>query len=221
MLLEISGGHLDLLLVGWYSEMEDSGRIAQISLQDLRSIEPNADAGGYFAEVAEDADASAVRDAVLAATNGTAKVELVDRSTDELDAFRLAFIMISVLVLSVALVNLVGTTFVSIRERQRDIGVLKTVGFTPNQIGVSVAAGAAAYALAAVVIGVPLGLIASRAMHDAVGRATGSGPGFGSPPQAAALLIAAAVIVLGSVALAALAARRAARTPVAEILRAE
>jgi putative ABC transport system permease protein len=219
--LDISGKRLDLLLVGWYSEMEDSGRIAQITLDALRSVEPNADAGGYFAAVAADADAVAVRDAVLNATGGAAKVELVDRSTDELDAFGLAFKMISALVLAVAFVNLVGTTLVSIRERQRDIGVLKTVGFTPNQIGVSVATGAAAYALMAVVIGVPAGLAASAAMHDAVGRATGSGPGFGSSPQASSLVLAAVVIVLGSIILAALAARRAARTSVAEILRAE
>jgi putative ABC transport system permease protein len=219
--LDISGGKLDLVVVGWYSEMEDSGKIAQISIDDLRTIEPDVDPGGYFAEVPVEADASAVRNAVLAATNGAAKVELLDRSTDELDAFRLAFIMISMLVLAVAFVNLIGTTLVGIRERQRDIGVLKTVGFTPNQIGATVAAGAAAYALLAVVIGVPLGLIASTAMHDAVGRGTGSGPGFGSAPQVGAVAVAAVVLVIGSTALAALSARRAARTSVAEILRSE
>ena len=36
-----------------------------------------------------------------------------------------------------------------------DIGVLKTLGFTPRQVAVSVATGTAALALAAVVLGVP------------------------------------------------------------------
>lgn len=219
--LDLSGRHLDLTLVGWYSEMEDSGRIAQISLDDLRTVEPDASPGGYFVKTNDPSGAGVVRDAVVAATSGTVKVELVDRGADDLDAFRLAFILISLLVLTVALVNVVGTTLVSIRERQRDIGVLKTVGFTPAQVGGSVAAGAAAYAIAAIVIGVPAGLLASAAMQNAVGRGTGSGPGFGAGPSVVALTVAVVAVMACTVALAAVAARRAAQTPVADILRSE
>ncbi|MGZ4764541.1 MAG: FtsX-like permease family protein [Ilumatobacteraceae bacterium] len=123
--------------------------------------------------------------------------------------------------MAIALVNLVGTTLLGIRERQRDIGILKTVGFTPTQIGVSVAAGGAAYAVAAVIIGVPAGLIASAAMQNAVGKATGIGPGFGSAPEIGVIAVVAGFIVIGCIALAATTARRAARAPVAEILRSE
>ncbi len=135
--------------------------------------------------------------------------------------FRVAFLVVSLLVLAVALVNLLGTTLVGIRERLHDIGILKTVGFTPRQLGVSVAAGGAAYALAAIAIGVPSGLLAAAAMHDAVGRATGIGPGFGSAPAVDAVLVSGALVVAASSLLAAVAARRAARAQVADILRSE
>ncbi|MGZ4723118.1 MAG: ABC transporter permease, partial [Ilumatobacteraceae bacterium] len=221
MPLDVSGGRLVLRIVGWYAESEDSGRIAEITLDDLRRVEPNADPGGYFVDVREPADGPAVRDAVLTATGNTAKVELADSNNDDLVAFRVAFVIISVLVMAIALVNLVGTTLLGIRERQRDIGILKTVGFTPTQIGVSVAAGGAAYAVAAVIIGVPAGLIASAAMQNAVGKATGIGPGFGSAPEMGVIAVVAGFIVIGCIALAATTARRAARAPVAEILRSE
>ncbi|MGZ4740299.1 MAG: ABC transporter permease [Ilumatobacteraceae bacterium] len=221
MPLDVSGGRLVLRIVGWYAESEDSGRIAEITLDDLRRVEPNADPGGYFVDVREPADGPAVRDAVLTATGNTAKVELADSNNDDLVAFRVAFVIISVLVMAIALVNLVGTTLLGIRERQRDIGILKTVGFTPTQIGVSVAAGGAAYAVAAVIIGVPAGLIASAAMQNAVGKATGIGPGFGSAPEIGVIAVVAGFIVIGCIALAATTARRAARAPVAEILRSE
>lgn len=203
------------------AESEDSGKIAQITLDDLKNVEPSADPGGYFVDVNELDDAVVVRDAVLAATANVAKVELADRGMDELDAFRFAFIVISVLVMAIAFVNLVGTTLVGIRERRRDLGVLKTVGFTPTQIGESVAAGGAAYALTAVLLGVPAGLFASAAMQDAVGRATGIGPGYASAPTIGAIVVAAACIIVLSVVLAAAAAQRASRAPVAEILRSE
>jgi putative ABC transport system permease protein len=162
-----------------------------------------------------------VRDAVLAASDGKAKVALVDRSTDELDAFRASFYVISLLVLAVSLVNLLGTTLLGIRERIHDIGVLKTIGFTPWQMATSTAAGAAAYALAAVAIGIPLGLVVSSAMLNTVGRSTGLGPGYGSAPAVAALLVTGLAIVTLGALMGAIAARGAARAPVADILRSE
>ena len=219
--LDVSGGRLDLRVVGRYSESEDSGQIAQISLADLRRVEPDADAGGYFVHTTPDASPRAIRRAVVAASGGAATVELVDTSTDELDSFRAAFYLISFLVLAVGFVNLLGTTLLGIRERTRDLGILKTIGFTPRQIATSVATGDAALAVAAVLVGIPLGLLVSAQMQDVINRTSGIGPGFGSTPTAAALLVTAMFIVVLAAALGATAARRAASASVADIVRTE
>ncbi len=76
--LDVSGGQLELRVAGWYGESEDSGKIAQITLDALRRVEPDADPGGYFVRLAEGADPAAVRDTLLAATRGVAKIEIVD-----------------------------------------------------------------------------------------------------------------------------------------------
>ena len=83
------------------------------------------------------------------------------------------------------------------------------------------ATGGAAYAVAAVALGVPVGLFASPTMQDAVGRSTGIGPGYASAPTIGAVAMTVVVFVAAAAGLAALAARRAAQAPVADILRSE
>ena len=61
--------------------------------------------------------------------------------TDDLDAFGIAFWMVAGLVLAVALANLGATILLGVRERMRDMGVLRTIGFTPSQSVASTAIG--------------------------------------------------------------------------------
>lgn len=219
--LEVSGGRLDLRLVGWYSESEDSGEILQMPLAALRRVEPGAGAGAYFVHLAEGADSHQVRDALLASLGGRPTVEVAGEIPEAFDAFRAAFYVITLLVLTVGLVNLVATTVLGIRERARDIGILKTIGFTPRQVAAGVASAGGATAIAAVLLGVPAGVLVGQAMLDAVGRASGLGPGFGEGPGAGAVALSVAALVALSAGLGALAARRATRRSVVEVLRAE
>lgn len=219
--LDVAGGRLDLEVVGWYAEAEDTGLIAQITLDALRRVEPGADAGEYLVRLDDDTEAPSVRDAVLRATGGRAGVGLVDRSTDELDAFGVALIGITLLVLAVGLTNLVATTTLGVRERMRDIGVLKTIGFTPLQVAVSVAVGSAAYGAAAVLLGLPAGLVTASAMLDGVGTESGIGPGIAQLPTVGPLAFVALGIVGAAGVLGLVVAGRAASARVADVLRAE
>jgi putative ABC transport system permease protein len=219
--LDVSGGRLDLEIVGWYAEGEDTGLIAQIQLAALRRVEPTAAPGEYLVRLRTATDASSVSAAVVRATGGRAEVGLVDRGTDELDAFGAALIGVTLLVLAVGLANLVGTTLLGVRERMRDIGVLKTIGFTPLQVALSVASGSAAYGIAAVLVGVPAGLLTAVAMLDGVGREAGLGPGIAQLPAVAPLVLVAFAIVFVTGAFGLVVARRAASARVAEVLRAE
>jgi putative ABC transport system permease protein len=217
--LELSGGQLDLRIVGRYAEIDDSGEIVQITLPDLRKVEPEAEEGNYLARVEPGSNPQRVAREIATATGAAVTVEEAD--TDVFNAFSAAFYVITLLVLAVGLANLFATTALGIRERMHDIGVLKAVGFTPRQVAVSVAVGTAAMALAAAAIGIPLGLLVARLMQETIGRASGIGPEFGDSPAALGVAVAACLLVAVAVALGALVARRAARAPAAEILRAE
>jgi putative ABC transport system permease protein len=191
-----------------------------ITLADLRRLEPGADPGTFLVRVAPSADRRTLARAIRAAAPGAdVSVEEVDLGV--FDAFRAAFYAIGVLVLLVGLVNLVGSTLLGIRERTRDVAILKTLGFTPGQVATSVAVSTGAFALAAVVIGVPAGLLAAHLMLATVGRGAGVGPEFGAAPSAGGVALVALAIVGLATGVGALVARHAARAPVAEVLRAE
>jgi hypothetical protein len=66
------------------------------------------------------------------------------------------------LVVLVAIGTLVHALVLSVRERRRDLGVLRTFGFTPRQTLATVTSQAVAIAVVAVVLGVPLGLAGGR-----------------------------------------------------------
>ena len=216
--LELGGRRLNLEIVGRYQDTEDSGEVAQITLAGLRRVEPGAPPGDYFLRIAPSADGRSVARA-LSAAGGS--VQLRDTDVGDFDPFRFAFYALSLLVLSLALVNLLAATVLGMRERIRDIGVLKTIGFTPRQVVWSVAAGSVATSLVGVILGVPAGLFVADLMLEAVGRGAGIGPEFGSSPSVLAVAVAVTGIVVLAAATGAFVARRAARAQVADVLRAE
>lgn len=219
--MTIGGQPITLSIVGWYSVSEDSGEIVQFSLGDLRAIEPGAAAGTYLVRAKDPAEVGELTARLRAAVGDSADVRPVDRSLDELDAFRAVFFVLTGLVLLIGVANLFGTMALAVRERLRDIAVLKTIGFTPAQVMKSVAASAAVLGVAAALIGVPAGLAVQRLLLDEVGRTAGFGPGLGEAPAVAALTVMAAGTIVLTALIGMGAARRTARTEVSTILRTE
>jgi ABC-type lipoprotein release transport system permease subunit len=107
----------------------------------------------------------------------------------------------------------------SVRARRGDLAVLKSLGFTRGQVSASVAWQATALASVALVIGIPLGLVAGRWSWSAFQRSFGAI----APPLVAPLafaVLAVATLLLAN-AIAAIPARLAARTRPAALLNVE
>lgn len=139
----------------------------------------------------------------------------------EIDAFRLAFLLVSLLVIIVAVANLASTMLLSVRQRTHDLGVLRAVGVAPRQLVAMIATGAAALAVVAAVIGVPLGLIISNTVAAVVGSASGIGPGLGAGPGVATVVMLVLITVALAAILGAVAARRTVVAEVSELVRYE
>jgi hypothetical protein len=107
----------------------------------------------------------------------------------------------------------------SIRQRRRDLAVLKTMGFVRRQVHAAVAWQATTLALVAVVLGVPLGIIGGRALWTLFANELGVEPNPRSGLASNLIVIPAALILANLIAV--WPGRSAARTRPAQILRTE
>ena len=73
------------------------------------------------------------------------------------------------LLLVITLTALAAVALLSVRERIRDYGVLKTIGMTPRQIASSLVSAHTAVALVAAVLAIPLGLALYVAVYEIAG----------------------------------------------------
>ena len=71
--------------------------------------------------------------------------------------------------LVITVTTLIAITLLCVRERVRDYGVLKTIGFTPRQIASSLVSAHAALALPAALIAIPAGIALYRAVFAMAG----------------------------------------------------
>ncbi|HET6949129.1 MAG TPA: FtsX-like permease family protein [Acidimicrobiales bacterium] len=217
--VEASGRPIELTIVGWYREGEDTGEVLRFPLADLQGVDPAAEPDWAGVNLADGRDADTVAASLRRRLGGAARVEVATiEMSDEIQVFRLAFVLVSGLVVVMALANLASTMLLAVRERAHEFGVLRAVGVTPRQVVAMVAVGAAALAVVAALIGVPLGWAASAMVTEVVGVASGLGPGIGATPGAAAVLVVVPAAVVVAAVLGAVSARRAAAAEVSELV---
>ena len=111
------------------------------------------------------------------------------------------------------------TLIASVRQRRRDLALLKTVGFVRRQLAAAVAWQASVAAVVGIVVGIPLGVIAGRWLWDLFADQIYAVP-YPTVSVTSIVLVALGTLVLANV-VAAVPARTAARTPTAVMLRAE
>jgi ABC-type lipoprotein release transport system permease subunit len=118
-----------------------------------------------------------------------------------------------------ALVALALTLIASVRRRRFDLALLKALGFTPRQLGASVAWQATVAAAIGVVVGLPLGVVLGRQLWILFAKGLNAVP-VPTVPVGSVVLVAVGALLFANV-VAAIPGRRAARTPTATLLRAD
>jgi putative ABC transport system permease protein len=109
---------------------------------------------------------------------------------------------------------LVAVGLLMVRERVRDIGILRAIGMAPGQVVTTVAGTLAVVALVAGVLAIPVGL----GLYTLLYTATGSDEAIDLPPWWA-LASAPLVLVIATLITTAIPARLAVRVPVAQAIR--
>jgi ABC-type antimicrobial peptide transport system permease subunit len=94
-----------------------------------------------------------------------------------------------------ALATLLHFLVVSTFGRRRDLGVLKTIGFTPRQVRATIAWQATTVIVVALGIGVPLGVLGGRAGWSAFARYLGADPTTQTPVLVLLVAVPVAIVV--------------------------
>ena len=211
------GPEASFTIVGRYIDVD--GRVMTTTADSLPGDRQPSD---YLVQVKPGVDTRLFANSLIEASGGNLDPELLSETIGDIrDQFRSVLIALNAVLLSIAGINLLSSLLLSVRERQHDFAILKTVGFTPRQVMLSVFSASVALAVIAVAVGIPLGLLATRGMFAIVSSTAGIGDNVGTMPGIAWLAPILPVAILLAALATVLPARRASQMKVAEAMRYE
>jgi putative ABC transport system permease protein len=217
---------LELPVVGTYVEDGNSGRRIMFDFATVKEIVPDPGFVSFGAKLLPGTDAEAVRQSLQRDGGGGIDVdnlaqEWVDVLEESRREVRTILFSLNGVLLAVAVVSLLTSLLFTVRERQRDIGILKSIGLTPVQVVSAFVMGSTIFALLAAVIGLPAGVLLTNVLIDFSAEQDGLPKGIAEIPSIGWLLlvvpIAVAVTAIGS----ALPAVQAGRSRITDALRYE
>ncbi|MDH3250951.1 MAG: ABC transporter permease, partial [Acidimicrobiia bacterium] len=150
---------IEVEVVGWYRDTEDSGEILRYRFEDLAAAEPGVVPGIYRITLEPGSDAAAVGSILADRIGPDARAEVLDTGRADIEPLMMVLRAIAAVLFLTAGINLLSTLLTSSRESARRTGVELSIGFTPRQLIGQGAVAGAVLGLVAVVIGVPLGLV--------------------------------------------------------------
>ncbi|MFG2483833.1 FtsX-like permease family protein [Streptomyces virginiae] len=215
--LALNGRQVATTVVG--ELVEGDARALDATWQTFLQLSPEAGAAEYEVRLAAGADVRAYVEAAEAIDPNLRVAVLDGRNAGTITVVAFSSVF-TVLLSIVAALGVFNTVLLGVRERRRDIGMLKSIGMTPRQVVAMTVTSVAGVGAVGGLLGVPLGLIAHRLVVDNVGVVTfpESMKAVWDAPLVAGLLLAGVVIaVLGAL----VPARSAARMTIASALHTE
>lgn len=220
----VDGHPIRLRLVGEVFGTNNNGHTAWYDWATLASVEPPAQPLRYAVQLRPGTDAAAYAKAFQAQEPDSLQVS-VPRATSvaAIDAVNVILLVLAIVLGLVAAAGVLSTTLLDVRQRRRDIAILKTVGMGPAQILAMVLTSATVLGVAGGLLGTPIGQFA----HHGILAALINSGGEDLPARAYNVLPTTTLYLLGltgvAIALlgALLPARHALRGQIAPALRSE
>ncbi|WP_459649694.1 ABC transporter permease [Kitasatospora sp. Ki12] len=213
--LDLDGRHLTVTLVGEESEGNPRAFASNDATRAALTDDPHA--VEYDVRLAEGADPEAYQRAVSAADPSLSPSVFAPDMGGPIVAVISFATIFTVLLSVVAALGVFNALLLTIRERRRDLGMLKSIGMTPRQVVTMTLASVTWQGAVSAAIGVPAGILAHRLLVENVGSIVF--PESAMDVWDVPLLIGLALAGVGIAVLGALVpARSAARLPIAEVL---
>ncbi|MFG2843616.1 ABC transporter permease [Kitasatospora sp. NPDC048296] len=213
--LVLDGRQTTVTLVG--EEIQGNANAITSNAATAALLTPDPHVVEYDVRLAAGADAAAYQKAVTAADPSLAASVVTPGTEGSIVAIQTFSTTFTILLSVVAALGVFNTLLLTIRERRRDLGMLKSIGMTPRQVVAMTITSVAWQGVASGIIGIPLGILVHRLIveHVRIIAFTDSMIDvWGAPLLTALALAGVAIAVLGAL----VPARSAARLPIAEVL---
>lgn len=163
-------------IVGQYPEPANVGRMLMVSLPPIARLIKNAKPNVYRLKLSPDYDQVQLKQTLEPRPDSDLNLTLVDQAIpDDVIYLQLAIFALSVILIGIALINVFNTSLLAMQERLRVIGILKTVGMTPEQVVAMANTTAGLLGFLATVLGIPMGLMFTRSLLRTLSGAYGFG----------------------------------------------
>jgi hypothetical protein len=195
------------------------GRGGAVTPEFIAEAAPEITGDPVIVSLTADADVDAFTREVRARYDGAVEPPLQQAAVRNVGRIRGLPYLVAAVVAVLAIASLAHALVLAVGHNRRMLGMLKGLGFTRRQIGATVAWHAMSYAAAALVVALPLGVLAGRWSWRAVADSLGV-PAVPIVPLGEIALVAGALLVVAAV-IAAYPGWRAGRLSTAAALRAE
>ena len=164
------------VIVGQYTETSNAGQMLMVSQNTLRQFDREAEPHAYYLKLSPDADKAMLKHHLEPNKDADLSIAFVgDAIPSSVTYLQLAIFSLAGILIVIALINVFNTSLMSMQEKIKTIGVLKTVGMTPNQIIAMVNTSAGLLGLLAIIAGIPLGIVFTREVLAVLANSYGFG----------------------------------------------
>jgi putative ABC transport system permease protein len=214
---------IPLHLVGRYVEFEGRGAWGMLDRTTFAAAPTDLTPESWYLQLAPGTDADDVRAEIVTTSNGRLFVKEIAPDASRRDVFevRIAIYSIAAILALIGAIHIVTTSFLDLRERTREIGVLQAIGLTPGEIALGAIARVITVALLGVAIGIAIGWIGGSRVYDRYTVADGLGRGLAAHLTWVHFAVLIPAVILFAIACAAAPIARALRPTPAEALRYE
>jgi putative ABC transport system permease protein len=152
-------------IVGQYNEPSNAGQMLMVNLSTVERAAKQAKPTTYYLKLAPNIDTTRLKQHLVAQRDADLTVTLVDEGIPwSIFYLQVGIFALAAILIGIALINVFNTSLLTVQEKLKTIGVLKTVGMTPGQVVGMVNTTAGFLGLLATLIGIPLGLIFTKAI---------------------------------------------------------
>ncbi|MFE5583281.1 ABC transporter permease [Kitasatospora sp. NPDC056531] len=213
--LVLDGRQTTVTIVG--KEVQGNANAISSNAATAALLTPDPHVVEYDVRLADGTDAAAYQKAVTAADPSLSPSIVTPGTDGSVVAIQTFSTTFTVLLSVVAALGVFNTLLLTIRERRRDLGMLKSIGMTPRQVIAMTITSVAWQGVASGIIGIPVGILAHRLLIENVAIIDfpeSTIDVWGAPLLTGLALAGVVIAVLGAL----VPARSAARLTIAEVL---